>query len=55
MDGPFETCRACHWLALVLEAAQLAIDLAVAQEHMVPIDNVEAVLKQRSLAETVPW
>ena len=32
MDGPSETCTACHWLALVLEAAQLAIDLAVSEE-----------------------
>jgi hypothetical protein len=32
MAGPSETCEACHWLELVLEAAQLAIDLAVSEE-----------------------
>jgi hypothetical protein len=32
MLDPPESCRHCHWLALVLEGAQLAIDLAVSIE-----------------------
>jgi hypothetical protein len=32
MLDPPESCRHCHWLALVLEAAQLAIELAVSEE-----------------------
>lgn len=32
LPGPPATCRHCHWLAHVLEAAQLTIDLAVSEE-----------------------
>jgi hypothetical protein len=32
LPGPSATCRHCHWLAHVLEGAQIAIDLAVSEE-----------------------